>query len=79
MFIDDPYSDNLTLRTIRLKSSTFDPKQFMPHLSDKLEALEVFISTLLRLSGAQPYPDSNSLVMKYVREFPSIKDYEQSL
>jgi membrane associated rhomboid family serine protease len=79
MFIDDPRSDNLTLRTIRLKSSTFDPKQFMPHLSDKLEALEAFISTILRLSGAQPYPDSNSLVMKYVREFPSIKDYEQSL
>ena len=78
MFIDDPHSDNLTLRTIRLKSSTFDPTQFMPHVSDKLEALEAFISTLLRLSGAQPYPDSNSVLMKYVREFPSIKDYEQS-
>lgn len=79
MFIDDPHSDNPTLRTIRLNSSTFDPMQFVPYASDSLTALETFISMLLRLSGARPYPDSNAVLMKYVREFPSIKDYEQSL
>lgn len=79
MFIDDPHSDNPTLRTIRLNSSTFDPRQFMTHVPDSLAALDAFISTLLRLSGAQPYPDSNAVVMKYVREFSSINDYEQSL
>ena len=79
MFIDDPYSDNPTLRTIRLNSSIFDPMRLMPHVPDRLAALDALISTILRLSGAQPYPDSNAVVMKYVREFPSIKDYEQSL
>ncbi len=79
MFIDDPHSDNATLRLIRLNSSTFDPMQLMPHVQDSLAALDALISTLLNLSGAQPFPDSNAVVMKYIREFPSIKDYEQSL
>lgn len=78
MFIDDPHSDNPTLRMIRLNSSAFDPMQLMPHIQDSLAALDALISTLLSLSGAQPYPDSNAVVMKYIREFPSIRDYEQS-
>ena len=78
MFIDDPHSDNPALRTIRLNSSTFDPVRLMPHVPDSMAALDALISTLLRLSGAQPYPDSNYMLMKHVREFSSTRDYEQS-
>lgn len=78
LFIDDPREYRPAVRTIRLSSSTFDPKRLVPDAADSLTALRTFISVLLKQSNARPHPDQDSVLLNKVREFASIKDYELS-
>lgn len=78
LFIDDPREYIPALRTLRLSSSTFDPKLLVPDASDSLEALRTFLSELLKQTGARPLQDKDSVLLNKVREFASVKDYESS-
>ena len=42
-------------------------------------ALKVFVSVLLKLSGATAYPDEDSILLEAPQTFSSIEDYEKSI
>ncbi len=80
LVLDDPASSNKNnIRVIRLSSQTFSAKKFVPTAQGPLEAFRVFISALLKRSGALPYPDSESAQLKQLHSFPGEKAYEESI
>jgi membrane associated rhomboid family serine protease len=79
LFLDDPKTNNHNVRTIRLLSTSFDPTKFSPGVQDHQDALKVFVSVLLRLSGATSYPDQDSILLEAPQSFFSIDDYEKSI
>jgi hypothetical protein len=79
LFLDDPKIHTPVLRIIRLFSTNFNPQKFVSSVHNPLEAFIIFTSVLLRLSDAKPYPDLESVQLKRIRIFPTIKDYENSL
>ena len=78
LFLIDPKSENSEIRTIRFTSKVFDPRRLVPGAAGPMEANRIFMSILLKLSGAKPYPDLESVLLQTVREFPSVKAYEDS-
>jgi len=79
LFLDDPKTNEHKIRTIRLLSTSFDPTKFSPGIQDHQDALKVFVSVLLKLSGATAYPDEESILLEAPQSFFSIKDYEKSI
>jgi membrane associated rhomboid family serine protease len=79
LFLDDPKTKDHKIRTIRLLSTSFDPTIFSPGIQDRQDALKVFVSVLLKLSGATAYPDEDSILLEAPRRFPSIENYEKSI
>ncbi|UCH97091.1 MAG: rhomboid family intramembrane serine protease [Candidatus Aminicenantes bacterium] len=85
LLVDDPFAlagsaaDKIVIRTIRLLSTNFNPKKFVPKAQSPLEAFKIFSSALLKLSGAKPFPDLESVQLKKITTFHTIKDYENSL
>lgn len=79
LFIDDPTDQNIDIRTIRFFSTTFNPQKFVPNAQNPLDAFKVFTTALLKLSGAKPYPDLESVQLKKIKVFPTIKEYEDSI
>ncbi|NIM59892.1 MAG: rhomboid family intramembrane serine protease [Candidatus Aminicenantes bacterium] len=79
LFLDDPKTNNQKVRTIRLLSTTFDPTKFSPGIQDHQDALKVFVSVLLKLSGATAYPDEDSILLEAPQSFSSVEDYEKSI
>jgi len=79
LFLDDPKINDHNVRTIRLLSTSFDPTKFSPGIQDKQDALKVFVSVLLKLSGATAYPDEESILLEAPQTFFSIEDYEKSV
>jgi len=79
LFLDDPKSGASTVRSIRLFSSSFNPREFFPDIQDSREALKSFISHLLESSGAAAYPDKESVMLSLPRSFHSIEEYEESI
>jgi len=78
LFADDPAAGH-DVHTIRMLTPQIALQQFFPNEADRLEAFRKFISRLLRLSGARPYPDLESVQLEKVLTFPTIKDYDDSL
>ena len=78
LFVDDPGGENTDLRAIRFLSTTFNPQKFVPSAQNPLQAFKAFISGLLKLSGAKPYPDLESVQLKKINAFPTIEEYEKS-
>jgi len=79
LFLDDPKTNDHKIRTIRLLSTSFDPTKFSPGIQDYQDALKVFVSVLLKLSGATAYPDEDSILLEAPQSFFSIGDYEKSI
>ncbi|NIO49583.1 MAG: rhomboid family intramembrane serine protease [Candidatus Aminicenantes bacterium] len=79
LFLDDPKENVHNIRTIRLLSTSFDPTKFSPGIQDNHDALKVFISVLLKLSGATAYPDEDSIQLDSPQSFFSIEAYEKSI
>jgi hypothetical protein len=79
LFLDDPKTNDHKIRTIRLLSTSFDPTKFSPGIQDHQDALKVFVSVLLKLSGATAYPDEDSILLEAPQSFFSIEDYEKSI
>jgi len=79
LFLDDPKTKDHKIRTIRLLSTSFDPTKFSPGIQDKQDALKVFVSVLLKLSGATAYPDEDSILLEAPQSFSSMDNYEKSI
>ena len=79
LFLDDPKTKDQKIRTIRLLSTSFDPTKFSPGIQDRQDALKVFVSVLLKLSGAAAYPDEDSILLDAPQSFSSIESYEKSI
>jgi len=79
LFLDDPKTNDHKIRTIRLFSTSFDPTKFSPGIQDRQDALKVFVSVLLKLSGATAYPDEEAILLEDPQSFFSIEDYEKSI
>lgn len=79
LFLDDPKTNDHKIRTIRLLSTSFDPTKFCPGIQDRQDALKVFVSVLLKLSGATAYPDEDSILLDAPQNFSSIENYEKSI
>ena len=79
LFLDDPAgpSANSTIRTVRIFSLHFNPRKFYPEIYSPLEAYRKFIGELLQASSARPHPDLDSVQLVNMKEFPSIKAYEE--
>lgn len=78
LFLVDPEAENSEIRTIRFTSKGFDPRRLVPGAAGPMEANRIFMSILLKLSGAKPYPDLESVRLQTIREFPTVKAYEDS-
>ncbi len=76
LFLDDPKSGTASVRSIRLFSSNFEPREFFPDIEDSREALKAFIAKVLESSGAAAYPDKESVLLSPPRSFHSIEEYE---
>lgn len=79
LFLDDPKTNDHKIRTIRLLSTSFDPTKFSPGIQDRQDALKVFVSVLLKLSGATAYPDEDSILLDAPQSFSSLENYEKSI
>jgi len=79
LFLDDPKTNDHKIRSIRLLSTSFDPTKFSPGIQDQQDALKVFVSVLLKLSGATGYPDVDSIMLDSPQSFLSIEHYEKSI
>jgi hypothetical protein len=79
LFLDDPKTKDRKIRTIRLLSTSFDPTIFSPGIQDRQDALKVFVSVLLKLSGATTYADQDSILLDAPQRFSSIENYEKSI
>lgn len=85
LFVDDPgaptapTAQEAVIRTLRLLSTNFNPQKFVASTQGPLEAFKIFTSALLKLSKAKPFPDMESVQLKKVASYRSIKDYEDSL
>ncbi len=79
LFLDNPKANDNKVRAIRLLSTSFDPTKFSPGVEDHQDALKVFVSVLLKLSGATAYPDEDSILLEAPQTFFSIEDYEKSI
>ena len=78
LFLVDPGAEKTEIRTIRFTSNVFDPRRLVPGAAGPMEAFRIFISILLKLSNAKPYPDLESVRLQTVREFPTVDAYEDS-
>lgn len=85
LLVDDPgapgspTAPEVTIRTLRLLSTNFNPQKFVAGGQGPLESFKIFTSALLKLSKAKPFPDSESVQLKKVTGYRSIKEYEESL
>jgi membrane associated rhomboid family serine protease len=79
LFLDDPKTDALKIKAVRLFTTGFSARKFFPDMQDQNEALKALISTLLEQSGATPYPDKNAVLLNPPAIFGSIMEYERSI
>jgi membrane associated rhomboid family serine protease len=84
LLVDDPgaaadaTAREVVIRTLRLFSTTFNPQKFVAQTESPLQAFKIFTSSLLRLSKAKPFPNEESVQLKKVTGYRSIKEYEDS-
>jgi membrane associated rhomboid family serine protease/thioredoxin-like negative regulator of GroEL len=77
LLVDSLWIDRPTVRTVRLRSTDFDPREVLPALDgDPLQALISFIDNLIEISGANPMPDPDAARGRPFYNFVSVPDYE---
>ncbi|MCP5051765.1 MAG: rhomboid family intramembrane serine protease [bacterium] len=85
LFLDHPQtaattgSATLNIRSLRVTSSTFNPQRVIPNTKSLTDAFRIFTSGVLKLSGATPLPDPESVQLKKITEFHSVKEYEEAM
>jgi len=79
LLVDHLLDQKEVIRTIRFTSNNFNPQKFVPSASGPLDAFRVFTSSLLRMTGATPFPDKESVELKKLATFSSVNKYEDTL
>ncbi len=79
LFLDNPKSDKNNIRIIRIFSLDFNPVKFIPKAKTSGSAFKIFVESLLKYSEAKPYHGFDYLILKKVKAFASVEDYDNSL
>lgn len=79
LLLDELGVDHKKIRIIRLHSSQFDARKFVPKARNQLDAFKILVMALEKLSKAKPYPSSESLRLNKVPVFSGIQEYENYL
>lgn len=79
LFLDDIKSDSGNIKVIRIYSVDFNPLNFIPKAENIAIAFKTFINVLLKYSGAKPFFNLDYLLLKKVKSFSSIKEYDDFL
>jgi membrane associated rhomboid family serine protease len=81
LLVDSLWTDRPAVRTVRMQSTDFDPREVLPALdgNDPLQALISFIDNLVEISGATPMPDADAARGRPFCNFVSVPDYESKV
>ncbi len=79
LFLDDPQSMSATIRTVRIKSPTFNPVRLYPDAGSLGPAFRTFTDWLMQHSGARPVPSIDSVTLKKISLFPTIDEYQKEI
>ncbi len=77
LFLNEMSDENM--RIIRTFSIDFDPMKFIPNAKNAGDAFKTFVMALLKYSGANPFYDMDYLILRKVKSFESIEEYDKSL
>jgi membrane associated rhomboid family serine protease len=69
-------SEDVPLRVIRLKSTSFDPRKLVPGAASPLDALRDLVSTLVQRSGAVVLPDASVVEGGAFEVFEDLDGYQ---
>ena len=78
LLLDSPWGDREALRTIRLTSDSFDPRQLVGG-EDAMRAFHTFLDHLLEVSEAVPLPDPDAARGRPFRSFATLEDYQREV
>ncbi len=78
-FIDSFSNDADLIRIIRVEGKKLDLMKFVPKANDRIHALKIFLSFLIKSSGAKSVPDEDVTGLKRFQEFRSSGEYENYL
>ena len=79
LFLTPIESTASEFRIIRLSSMKFNPQKYFPNAKTVLEAFRLFSNGLMKLTGAKPFPDVDSVLLKKAFTFASIENYNDAL
>jgi hypothetical protein len=71
--------DGGPLRSLRIRSDTFDALSLVPSASNPAEAFRSVLETLLARSNAVPLPDSDGARGRPFRVFENLTRYEREV
>jgi membrane associated rhomboid family serine protease len=78
LLLDPPWSDRMSLRVLRLASTSFDPREIIGG-ADAMQAFRHFLEKTLALSEAVPLPDPDAARGNPFRTFSSIDEYQSQV
>ncbi|MEE4274103.1 MAG: rhomboid family intramembrane serine protease [Thermoanaerobaculales bacterium] len=78
LLLDPPWKDDGDLRTVRLRSPTFDPRALVGG-EDPMEAFSRLLERLLGASSAAPLPDGGSLRSPGSTTYASLEEYQSEV
>ncbi len=78
LMIDGPWSKRAKLRTVRLRSTAFDPCAFADG-PDPMSCFKRLLVEMIDMSGAAPLPDPSAAVGNPFKRFSSVQEYEQEV
>jgi membrane associated rhomboid family serine protease len=78
LLLDPPWDDDVSLRLVRLRSSTFDPRAIVGG-EDAMEALTRLLDRLLASCEAEPLPDAEHLRSPGATTYTSLEEYQREV
>jgi hypothetical protein len=78
LMLDPPWSDRASLRALRLKSNSFDPRRLVGG-DEAVAAFRRLVGRMLEISGAVPLPDPEAAAGNPFRTYPSLASFEQAV
>ncbi len=78
LLLDPPWAERQTLRSLRLLSTTFDPRRVVG-AGDVMTAFRDLLGRLLEISGAVPLPDPDAARGQPFRTFSSFDEYHRQV
>jgi membrane associated rhomboid family serine protease len=78
LLLDPPWSERERLRTLRVLSTSFDPRK-LTGVDNSMAAFRRFLDEMLRISEAVPLPDPDAARGNPFRMFSSVDAYQQEV